>query len=147
MAMPETEIDEKDHVARYCKPPCVRADGLPLACAFQLRLKLNENYLSVNWLEYFNELNLARAVDCVRQVFRNKGYRPASSGRFAVLQVDQIKSVISSLSPKPFRVKYLPTAKDPSHTGIFGYTASDKLIALKISELACAEDMHLTKLP
>lgn len=145
MAMPKTEIDEKDHVARYCKPPCVRADGLPLACAFQLRLQ--EGYLSVNWLEYYKELNLAVAIDCVRQAFINKGYKPARSGRFAVLQVNQMKSVVSSLSSKPFRVKYLPTAKDPSHTGIFGYTASDKLIALKISELACAEDMHLTKLP
>ena len=147
MAMPKTEIDENHHVARYCKPPCVGADGLPLACAFQLRLKLNEKYLSVNWLEYYNELNLAKAVDCVRQAFLNKGYKPARSGRFAVLQVNQMKSVISGLSSKPFRVKYLPKAKDPSHTGVFGYTASDKLIALKISELACTEDMHLTKLP
>lgn len=147
MGIPNIEIDIKHHVARYCKPLCVGTDGLPLACAFELRPERDEKYLSVNWLEYYNESELAIAVDCVRQAFLNKGFRPARSGRFAVLQINQMKSVISSLGSKPFRVKYLPTAKDRSHTGIFGYTAADNSTALKISELACAEDMHLARLP
>ncbi len=60
------EIDENHHVSRYCKPRFID-DGLPIAEAFALRDK--EEYLSVNWLEYFDTLNLTQAVDCVRQVF------------------------------------------------------------------------------
>ncbi len=100
----------------------------------------------MNWLEYYNESDLVQAMGCVRQVFQKKGYKIARSGKFASLQVNKMKAVISSHSSKSFRAKHIPTSKDPSHTGIFGYTASDKLIALKISELVCSDDMHPTVL-
>ncbi len=138
--MSGNEIDGNQHVSRYCKPQCVGADGLPLGCAFDLRDQ--ERYLSVNWLEYFEELCLAKAIDRVRQVFHDKGFKTARRGRFATLQVNQIELIISSLSPNPFRIMHLPSQNDPSHSGIYGYTATDKSIALRISALARAQDMY-----
>ena len=89
--MSGVEIDEKHHVSRYCKPLFID-DGLPSAEAFVLRD--NEEYLSVNWLEYFNTPNLTQAIDCVRQVFRDKGYSVGIKGKFVSLKVRELKDVI-----------------------------------------------------
>ncbi len=143
--MPITEIDENQHVSRYCKPLCVDPSGLPLGCAFELRS--NEEYLSVNWLGFYNESDLYKSLDCVRKVFQKKGFSTAKSGRYVVLQVSKIKSLLSILSSKECRVEHLPSQNDPSHAGIFGYSESDKTIALRISELATHEDIHPTRSP
>ena len=71
-------LPDSDHVSRYCKPSAVDERGLPLTAAFLP--KQGEEYLSVNWLEYFGALNLTLAVDQVRQVFRHKNYRVRPKG-------------------------------------------------------------------
>jgi len=140
------EIDEEHHVSRYCKSRFID-EGLPISDAFKLRDK--EEYLSVNWLEYFNTPNIVQAIDCVRQVFRDKGYSIGREGRFVSLKVRKIKNVILKHSDRPARVMHLPTKKDPSHCGVFGYTghiSTDKLIALKIAKIAHASDVYLGKI-
>ena len=47
--MRDDPIPDENHVSRYCPPSRVE-DGMPLASAFAL--KPNEQFLSVNWLEY-----------------------------------------------------------------------------------------------
>jgi len=49
--MSNLKIEDEHHVCRYCKPSSMGEDGLPLTSAFTLRT--NEEYLSVNWLEYY----------------------------------------------------------------------------------------------
>jgi len=143
MTMPKTEIDEKHHVSRYCKPLCVGPDDLPLGCAFELRKK--ETYLSVNWLEYYGKSDFVKSIDLVRQAFLKKRYRPSTSGKFVFLKISKVKSVIVSLSSRSFKIEHIPTRNDLSHAGIYGYTDSDKLIALKISELVRPEDVYPAK--
>ena len=142
--MPGVEIDDEDHIARYCKPTSIGSNGLPLASAFEP--KMNHNHLSVNWLEYFNRPDLDQAVDCVRQAFRDKEYGTSANGKFAVLRVGEVKTAISRLSSRPARVEHLPEGNDQSHSGVFGYTASDGLIAGQIAKLVRAKDLHPTRL-
>lgn len=104
-----------------------------------------EEYLSVNWLECFDTQDLAQAIDCVRQVFRKKGFRISSSGKFVSLQVRNVKDVVSSHSHIPAQIIHKPGKNDPSYCRVLGYTghsSKDKLIALKIARLAHAGDMY-----
>jgi len=52
----------------------------------------------VNWIEYFGGMYIAQAVDRVRQVFVDKGYEIRVNGRFVVLQVGDVKEIISRYS-------------------------------------------------
>lgn len=140
--MPTIEIDDSQHISRYCKPLCVSASGLPLGCAFYLRS--NEEYLSVNWLGYYDESDLHKSLDCVREAFQKKGFSTSKRGRYVILKVSKIKSLLSIFSSEECRVEHLPSENDPSHSGIFGYSESDKTIALRIAELATLADMHPT---
>ena len=103
-----------DHVSRYCKPSAVGAAGRPLAAAFELRSK--DDYLSVNWLEYFEARDLETAVDCVRSTFLEKGFRIRPNGAFAVLNVGSIETVVSDTLIGLLRIKRLPVDDD---SGIF----------------------------
>ena len=58
--MSNLKIEDDHHVSRYCKPSSIGEDGLPLTSAFRLRTK--EEYLSVNWLEYYANLKVLRLV-------------------------------------------------------------------------------------
>lgn len=64
-----------------------------------------------------------------------------------MLKVYEVKTVISDISPSPFKIEHLPEEHDPSHSGIFGYTASDEFISLAIKDLVRAEDVYSTELP
>ncbi|MCY3630964.1 MAG: hypothetical protein OXI05_10745 [Bacteroidota bacterium] len=116
-----------------------------MASAFAL--KDNEEFLSVNWIEYFKGLSKEQAIDRVRDAFRKKNYRIKRSGRFALLKVREVKTVISDLSPSPFKIEHQPEENDPSHSGISGYTASDEFITLAIKNLVRSEDVYLAELP
>lgn len=145
--MSGVEIEEEHHISRYCKPSVID-NGLPATEAFLLRS--GEEYLSVNWLEYFGMPDLAQAINCVRQVFLDKGYDIKVGGRFVSLQVNKVKKVISGYSHLSVRIIHKPSKDDPSHCGVFGFSghaSTDELIALKIARLAHAEDMHQGKLP
>ena len=67
----KTPCDD-DHVSRYCKPSAIDRDALmPVAAAFALCE--DEEYLSVDWIEYFGELNLAAAINEVQWTLQNRG--------------------------------------------------------------------------
>ena len=54
------DVPHADHIARYCNPqrvirnPVTRAVEGVFPQAFELRQKLNEQYLSTHWMEYFS---------------------------------------------------------------------------------------------
>jgi len=100
------KIDEDDHISRYCRPSPIGEDGLPLATAFELRD--GEDYLSMNWLEYFETLDLEQAIDHVRQAFRKKNFGISRNGGFALLQVGEVKNVILRNSDLPCKIIQMP---------------------------------------
>lgn len=138
--MAHQPLPDEDHVARYCKPSTVDGHGIPLSAAF--RLKQNEEYLSVNWLEYFGASELSGAVEGIRQAFRNKDYQVRPNARFAVLNVGAATSALrESTGTKP-GIKHLPFRKDPSHAGIFADTSDHLAIAVELAALVTSENVY-----
>ncbi|MCY4509273.1 MAG: hypothetical protein OXG35_20280 [Acidobacteria bacterium] len=116
------------------------ADGLPLTSAF--RLKPGEDYLSVNWLEYFSSPHLNAAVERVREVFRHKGYGLRPNGRFAVLRVGSAKNAVAAAVGRSGRVEHLPLDNDASHAGLFGDPSHDVAVAVELRALIQREHVH-----
>lgn len=76
----------------------------------------DEEYLSVNWLEYFGATHAANAAACrtaIEAVFA--GHK----NLFGVAQVGRV-TAIARCNAKPVRVVYFPTSpSNPSHSALF----------------------------
>ena len=126
-------LADTDHVARYCSP--TRAEnGLPTTAAFEPQE--GENYVSVNWLEFFDGVDTAAKIGQVRDVVGRKlTLRP--KGLFAVISVHEAKVAISDAE---LRIDHIPTVDDPSHAGI--YTQENLDIAVELRALVTLGDVH-----
>ena len=133
-------LPDDDHAARYCKPSTVDEEGLPMASAFKPRI--DEEYLSVNWLEYFKTREPAVGVQHVRDAFRQKNYRLRPTGRFAVIDVGGAKQAVREGVGKELRIDQRPLDDDPSHAGIHGYAADDLAVAVELKVLVGREDVY-----
>ncbi len=133
-------LPNSDHVSRYCKPTSVGRDGLPTTAAFELRP--NEKYLSVNWIEYFDTLDLGTGIECVRGTFRRKDYQLRPNGRFAVVGVEAALAVIVKTVGRLGRVEHMPLADDESHAGLWGYTTEDLVVAVELRALVQHEHVY-----
>ena len=131
---------DDDHLSRYCKPTAVGRDGLPTTAAFELRE--NEEYLSVNWLEFFGLKDLGAAVERVREAFRRKGFRVRRNGRFVVIGVGSARAAVESAVGRPARIEHLPLDDDESHAGLSGYTSQDLSAAVELRMLVRGENVH-----
>ncbi len=95
-------------------------------------LRSNEPYLSVNWLEYTGASSLAQQLAIVRNHLTNKGMKLPAKGRFAVLHLQTVFDYVEIGTPDSHRLTahHEPNLPhDPSHSGIYGYSADDHLIA------------------
>ncbi len=113
---------------------------MPSALAF--RLRPNEEYLSVNWLEHFGASDLNTAIVCLREVFLNKPYRLQSKARFAVLNVEAVKNAVREATKSEPSIKHLPSRNDPSHAGILAGTLDELTIAVRLKTLVTPENVH-----
>lgn len=93
-----------------------------------------DDFLSVNWLEYFGRIDRTAQLTCVREHIRLKGLSP--NARFAILNIDQVIDYVSkeSLDNRLLSVLHEPGGPDPSHAGIYGYGPEDELIADLIAQ-------------
>ena len=137
--MTNVPLSDNDHVSRYCKPSTVE-HGIPMPAAFLPRP--NEEYLSVNWFEFFGEPTLCAAVDRVRRVFAQKGYDVVPNGRFAVLNIGAAKTAAYENVGRALRIDHLPLGDDHSHAGILGYTSNDLAVATELAALVTQQDVH-----
>jgi hypothetical protein len=100
-------------------------------------LRAVEPYLSTNWLECTGASARADQLAIVRRHLTDKGMTLPASGRLAVLHlqtvIDHVRS--RSLDARTLTVHHEPILPaDPSHSGIYGYTANDDLIADLIAQ-------------
>ena len=102
----------------------------------------DEDYLSVNWLEYFGETELNAAVERVREVFHSKGFTLRPNGRFAVLNVEAAKTAVHEAVGRTLNIEHLPLSDDPSHSGILGYSSEDLAVAVELAALITPQDIH-----
>jgi len=113
-------IPDSHHVLRYCKPRTV-IDGKIAESAFEFRS--GEEFLSVNWLEYFGGITADAQVEKVREDMR-KSLKLSAGGRFARVNVGDVKQRVENA-----KVKHLPTPENPSHAGIYAH-GEDRLTAI-----------------
>ncbi len=130
------DLEPEHHVSRYCSPRNI-AEGMPSYEAFLLRL--DETFLSTNWLEYFHDSDRQIQVSGIRQALSDKGFRVSRNGGFAVLNVGDSINCVQRVA---LRFTLLGQARDPSHVGVFGYFPIDADIALVLSE--SVRELHPT---
>jgi hypothetical protein len=115
-----------------------RPDGAPSGVAFRLRAKINERYLSVNWLEYAHSGTRADQLAEVRKAFAAKEFNVAATAIFAVLNVGETARHVRETPGSKWDIcaAHRPDPPDISHAGVFGYTYTeeDDLIADLIAE-------------
>lgn len=122
-------LPDQDHISRYCKPTTLLENGQPSGASFMPRP--DDEFLSVNWLEYFA---LSDRQEQITQVLRVIRLRPAATAKIAVLNIGRILNRISRNSDRVLAVLHEPEEDDPSHSGIHGYRHEDDLVADLIAE-------------
>ncbi len=124
-------LPNHDHISRHC-PFTTLANDQPSGASFIL--KPDEEFLSVNWLEYFDVPDQQAQITQVRQVIRlNLG----AKAKFAVLNVAKVVDYVKENGPdnRVLAVLHEPEEDDPSHSGIHGYRLEDDWVADLIAEV------------
>ncbi len=146
MRMNGNDLPENDHIVRYVKPRNVE-DGRVSIAEFRLREdRPDEKGVSVNWLEYYQNLSKEEQLAEIRRVSRLK---LRENGGFAELNVGRIKDFLAEELPG-LRVVHTPLdaeeefPADPSHSEITGLPSGNSeqadLIAGMIAKCVC--DFH-----
>lgn len=127
-------LPDSDHVARYCKKASLGTDGEITGAAFMLRR--DEDHLSVNWLELFAKTTRQEEITELREIYQKK-FRNSANSKIVLFEVGEIREYVFKESPDKRSLKILhePSHQDPSHSGIFGLTLQDELIAALIAEV------------
>ena len=134
-----SDIDDADHVARYCSPRTLEDDGTPAPNAFKLRDRDN-CCLSVNWLEYFGAQSVDGNIPHVRNELRHLDLK--ENGRLAVLNVGIAKLVTKTANNVNISVRRDPQSGYQSHACIGGYSTNDNAVATALSEMVGVGDMY-----
>lgn len=136
------------HFSRYGSPGTID-DDLPNSGAFKPREV--DGHLSINWLEYFDGLAIEQAVDAVREALIADEFDIRRNGRFLVLEVTRARNAILDGTGKSVSILHWPDDTvenwpdddlNPSHSGIFGYEASDVEVALELSQLISEDAVY-----
>lgn len=129
------QVPGPHHIARFCRPLQV-ADEKIQATAFMLRP--DEEYLSVNWLEFLDCSSRDSEINEVRKIYSVK-LSVGASAKLAVLNVGEVREKVLTESPDRRRIEVLhdpieDDVSDPSHSGIYNLKEDDELIAELILE-------------
>ena len=133
LSMKGDTIPDQNHIARLCLPKHVDNEQIQ-ATAFQLRPP-NEDFLSVNWLEFLNCQSRESEIEEMQKVYCAKlDVKPRA--KIAVLNVGEVRKNVLTESPdgRNLEVLQAPLMNDPSHSGIYNLKQDDELIAELILE-------------
>jgi len=118
-----------DHISRYCKPKTL-SEEKPTGASFMLRE--NEPHLSVNWLECNG---MPSREEQIAHIKKNINLQLAKTGKLAVLNVGSMLEYVKNNSDNSsISVLHEPLPDDESHSGVFGYSHEDDLIADLIAD-------------
>ena len=77
---PPKNIPDSNHVLRYCKPRTVKGGRIAESAS---EFRPGEEFLSVNWAEYFGaDITVNAQVEKVREDM-SKSFKLSANGRFA----------------------------------------------------------------
>lgn len=128
-------VPTQDHISRCCFASKCTEEGQVTGAAFQLREGIDK-YLSVNWLEYLQQVNRQEEIQEVRRVLNSK-LRLTANAKIAVLNVGDILNHVRTKSPdnRNLSVLHEPIEDDLSHSGIYGFKYDDPMIGDLIAEV------------
>ena len=133
------DLPDAAQVVRYVRPSHIREDGDVDGRAF--RLREDEMGLSVNWLGYFAGVSRAEQLNEVRRL---SGLSLSRNGRFAELNVGDVKRAVRAELPELPRLRFVhdpPAANgaieaDPSHSLVIGLPGpADSRMAAAVGDL------------
>ena len=137
-------LSDHHNVARHCpKQRVSEITGLPKVAAF--KLKSDESYLSVNWLEYFHEHNFDIALIGVRCAMTKKRRNIGEESYFAILNVGNVRNAISRIQKCVPQITREATKLDKSHAGIYVRREKAMMIAYDLAKLVRCTDMRTGK--
>ncbi len=131
--MKRETIPDPHHVARLCNPKHI-SDGVIQASAFMLRM--GEENLSVDWLEFLNCSRRGNEITELRHIYSKRFIKVPTHAQIAVLNVGQMREKVRKESPdkRDLSVVHNPEFNDPSHSGIYNLKQDDEMIAELILE-------------
>lgn len=127
------------HIARHCRARDM-INGMPRENAF--RLRPGEEFLSTNWLEYFHDSDRQVQIVEVHQALSDKGFRVGRNAAFAILNVGVAIAACKRSLNLDIQVIALGEARDPSHTGIYGYSTEDTDVAALLAASVDPNEVH-----
>jgi len=127
-------VPDQDHICRYCSAFRCTENGQVTGTAFRPRQV--DEYLSVNWLEFFHLADQQDEIREVRKVLSSK-LTLGAKAKIAVLNVGKTIKYVRTKSPdaRNLSVLHEPKEDDPSHSGIYRFQHDDHLIADLIAEM------------
>lgn len=134
--MDNDQLPDNDNVSRHCKGSLLNEDGEATSAAFKLRLDQNENYLSVNWLEYFGSADIENRIKELRKEMASCERRVTSTHKLALINVGYAKKYISNETDdnRILDIKHKPNGKNQSHSGIYNMEPDSDSIAELLAE-------------
>lgn len=131
-------------MVRYCPLRALDNDGRPTLVAFDLRD--DESYLSVNWLEYFQDTAQRSRIDQVREAMGRR-LTLGRRGRLLELEVQDVKEAGGMVGCE-LRIEPRDNHDDPSHAGIDGWGSAEEhaLVAAQLLEIALRAPLHRARL-
>ena len=116
------DLPNEHHVVRHVPLGKTRRDAegnilgiLPAA----IERREDEEYLSVNYLEYFSGATKQQMAEVKAAVIASKQSKSiGTKGLFATANVGTLKSVVQAKTSKKIRIAYAPTGNNLSHSAI-----------------------------
>jgi hypothetical protein len=141
-------VPNSDHISRLCAEKYFDKGKIKPG-AFMLRK--DDEYLSVNWLECLKCSNRDEEIGAIGSVLRKK--LEFKSAKIVVINVGVMVNKVFSEAPdlRTLTVKHKPEVKenkkgeiveDKSHSGIYGYSCEDDLIARLISQTVTVGEIY-----
>ncbi len=129
-------IPPTDHITRLCFGKAVDGETI-LGAAFLLRPQ-KDHYLSVNWLEYLKCSDRVSEIAEIRR--RYSRFNLKKNDRIAILNVGItcLKVASNTNDNRCLKATHEPLTEDDSHSGLWGYSSNDILIA----ELICQSVLY-----
>jgi hypothetical protein len=142
-----TNLPNEDHVMRYVPWRKLLRDEDNNVLGFlgeAFKLRVDEEYLSVNWLEYFDGDRETKIQASVR-TFRST-LTVGTKSAFGVGNVDKIKEICHARGAT-VRIVYEPTDDNLSHSAIRRIPRDDAILLDALAADAFVELIHNAAIP
>mgnify|MGYP005994149741 CR=1 FL=1 len=128
-------IPETDSLARYCGASKI-LDNKPIGAAFNLRP--NEEYLSVNWLEFYNNDDRIKQIEKVVADV-NRAKKTGSTSKLALFNMSTAIAAVKAITKHAIQLSAthepISVPSNQSHAGLHGYLLDNATVENVLAEI------------